>query len=143
MFLSQNIKYIVRLIHKRKFSAKDLVFTFLWASGAPSTHTAIMFSILTQMILFFGIESPFVLLTLLFMSYEIYRMLNQRKGYEAFETLFGKILDKKANQVDFFKLKDMLGHSIFDVVMGALLGTCIGFASYYYYGISIKPTLSY
>ena len=141
MFLSATVKYLAKIIKKKRFSTKELVFTYLWASGAPSNHTAIMFSTLTQMILFFGLDSPIVLVTLLFMSYEIYRILNQRKGYEAFEALFGKILDKKANEQDFYKLKDMLGHSIFDIVMGALLGTFIGVVAYHYYGNSIKPLI--
>lgn len=141
MFLSQSVKYLARFVKRKRFSAKHLVFTYLWASGAPSTHTSIMFSTLTQMILFFGLDSPIVLVTLLFMSYEIYRILNQRKGYEAFEALFGKILDKKANEQDFYKLKDMLGHSIFDIIMGALLGTFIGVVAYHYYGNSIKPLI--
>ncbi len=141
MFLSQTLKYVSRIIKKKKFSTKDLVFTYLWASGAPSTHTSIMFSTLTQLILFFGLDNPIVLVTLLFMSYEIYRILNQRKGYEAFEALFGKILDQKANEKDFYKLKDMLGHSIFDTIMGALFGTFIGYISYHYYGYSVKAVI--
>ena len=139
MFLSQSAKYVAKVIKTKHFSVKHLVFTYLWASGAPSTHTSIMFATLTQMILFFGLDSPIVLVTLLFMSYEIYRILNQRRGYEAFEVLFGKILDQKANEKDFYKLKDMLGHSIFDIVIGALLGTSIGVVAYHYYGNSIKP----
>jgi len=131
-----------KLVKGKRFSTKHLVFTYLWASGAPSTHTSIMFSTLTQMILFFGLDNPVVLVTLLFMSYEIYRILNQRKGYEAFETLFGKILDQQANEKDFYKLKDMLGHSIFDTVMGALLGTFIGVVAYHYYGYSVKPSIT-
>lgn len=139
MFLSQTVKYLTRIVRRKQFSAKELVFTYLWASGAPSTHTSIMFSTLTQMILFFGLDNPVVLVTLLFMSYEIYRILNQRKGYEAFEALFGKILDQKANEKDFYKLKDMLGHSIFDTVIGALFGTFIGYMAYHYYGYTVKP----
>jgi len=71
MFLSQTVKYVGKLVKGNGFSTKHLVFTYLWASGAPSTHTSIMFATLTQMILFFGLDSPVVLVTLLFMSYEI------------------------------------------------------------------------
>ena len=136
--ISQLLKFVIKVFRGEKATFKLFVFTMLWASGPPSTHTTIMFTTLTQLILFYGFNTPVVVIWIMFMIYEIYRILNQRKGYHAFEAMFEKIIDKKLNNGDFLKLKEMLGHDLLDIVLGAVLGTLVGFLAYHYYGINIK-----
>ena len=140
--ISQLIKYIVRLFKGEKLSFKSFLFTMLWAAGPPSTHTTILFTTLSQLVLFYSFNTPIVVVWIMFMSYEIYRIINQRKGYQAFEVMFEKIIDKQLNGKDFDKLKDMLGHDFLDIILGALLGIFIGFIAFHYYGINIKPFIN-
>lgn len=111
LVVSQILKFIFRLIFNHKDN-KNFLWIFIWATGAPSAHSAVLVSNLVLLNRDIGGSPVFMfcsLITIIFM----YNLLADRK----------REIIREANE----KTLDISGHSFVDIITGVLLGLIIGF----------------
>lgn len=111
LVVSQSLKFIFRLIFNHKDN-RNFLWIFIWATGAPSAHSAVLVSNLMLLNKDIGLSPVFMfscIISIIFM----YNLVADRKR----EFIRG------ADQ----KTLDISGHSVFDILTGILLGLIIGF----------------
>ncbi len=111
LFTSQTIKFLVRYFSKTKDS-KNLLWVFIWATGAPSTHSAILVSNLVLLYKDLGM-SPIFMFSCVVSIIFMYNLVADRKR----EIMRGSNI----------QVLDISGHTFFDIVCGIILGLVIGF----------------
>lgn len=123
----QLFKVIWDLLETKKINIKRL-----WGSGGmPSAHSAVVASITTMIGRGYGLDSPLFAISFIFALVVIYdacgvryevgkqaHVLNEIRSNHNFE-LTGKALSEK--------LEELVGHTPFQVLIGALIGVIIGF----------------
>ena len=110
LFLSQLIKFIYRNISKTQEN-KNLLWVFVWATGAPSAHASVLTSYLVLLHRDIGNDPVFgfqCLIAVIFM----YNLVADRER-EKIRGTSGKTLD-------------ISGHTFFDIVSGVILGFIVG-----------------
>ena len=129
--ITQTIKVILGIIREKRFNFK----WFVGTGGMPSSHAAAVSGMATAFGLHYGVDSPLFALALLFLLIVISDAQGVRmaSGKQA-ETL-NKMLDdiywKKKIQED--RLKEFLGHTPFQVIIGMIIGVIVVFAFYWKY----------
>lgn len=125
--ISQTIKFIIRVSKKdAPIHLKTALWVYVWAAGAPSTHTAILISTLLLVWHEFGFSSIFTL-ALIVSALWIYDMISANKKQLVFNKYLS--LDKSGtfNQiVEEGYMLDLSGHNVYDIIWGALLGCALG-----------------
>lgn len=125
--VSQSIKFFIRLSQKQLPSElKKVAWVFIWAGGAPSTHTAMLTSTLVLVWNHFGFSPIFTFCLVITMLW-LYDMATDRKRQEIFNSY---IEDEKAGNLqkivsDGFLL-DLAGHTTYEIAWGTVLGLGIG-----------------
>lgn len=117
-FVSQSLKYFLQVAMRRNFSLKELRFTYLYSSGLPSTHTAVLTTSFLYFYGLYGLHHAATLLSLMFSVLWIYEIYLQRKRYQVLIRLLDGSMPKK----DFLLLHDLSGHDIIDIVVGVFVG---------------------
>jgi hypothetical protein len=127
--LAQVIKTIIHLCLTKKFVAERLI----GSGGMPSCHSAAVCALTTSLVINEGVSSYLVAIAGLLSIVVMYDATgvrretgNQAKVLNEFIELFQKNGSELSNDE---KLKEFVGHTPFQVLMGALLG--IGFACLY------------
>lgn len=121
--LAQIIKTIIHLIVTRKFVAERLV----GSGGMPSCHSACVTALATSIFITQGgITSPMFALAFIFAIVVMYDAMGVRRETGNQAKLLNEmmeIFEKMGNDVQYEdKLKEFVGHTPFQVSMGALLG---------------------
>lgn len=111
LVVSQLLKFLFRLIFNHKDN-KNFLWVFMWATGAPSAHSAVLVSNLVLLYRDIGNSPVFMFCTIIAIIF-MYNLIADRKR----EVIRG------ADQ----KTLDISGHSIFDILTGILTGLIIGF----------------
>lgn len=111
LVVSQLLKFIFRLFSNTKDN-KNFLWVFMWATGAPSAHSAVLVSNLVLLHRDIG-SSPVFMFSAIVSIIFMYNLVADRKR----EIIRGS--DQKT--------LDISGHSIFDILTGVLLGLLIGF----------------
>lgn len=109
-FVSQTIKFLIKYFSDTKDS-KNVLWVFIWATGAPSTHSTILVSNLVLLYKDLG-ASPVFMFSCVVSIIFMYNLIADRK-HELIRGSNPQILD-------------ISGHAFFDIVCGILLGLVIG-----------------
>lgn len=117
-FLAQAIKVIADILIYKKISIKRL-----WGSGGmPSSHSAFVMSITTLGALMKGIDSFEFAACLIFSSIVMYDAAGVRRAAGKQARVLNQIIENDGSIDIGEKLKELLGHSPFEVLMGAVVG---------------------
>ncbi len=128
-FIAQTIKAIFLTIKQKKFNFN----LYALPGGFPSSHSATVSAMACSMGLIYGFDSGFFALAIVFAFFIIYdaRVIRGAAGKQA--QSLNKIIESLnlEETKDLAKLKEVLGHSIFEISIGALIG--IACAMFFYY----------
>ncbi len=118
--ISQIIKVSVDTITNRKFSFRYIVST----GGMPSAHSALVGSLATGVGQILGWSSPEFAIASIFAGIVMYDAAGVRQAAGKQARVLNQIMEEMINQEDFNeeRLKELLGHTPFQVVVGLILG---------------------
>lgn len=132
--LAQGIKPLISLIAGESFDIKRSLST----GGMPSSHTATVMALTTNLGIMFGIGSYQFAIAIVFSSIVIYDAMGirheagkQAEMINSWSKTLGELFEGQFSQTN---LKTMLGHTISQVVFGTLLGIIVGFLVTYSIG---------
>ncbi len=120
----QLFKFIYDLIKTKKFNFKRL----MQAGGMPSSHSGVVVSLTTMIGKDVGINSPLFAISLIFAFIVMYDAAGVRRAAGKQATLLNKIVETPgltSLQVS-EKLVEVLGHTPFQVIVGAIIGVIVG-----------------
>lgn len=123
--LAQVLKFIVVLISKRK-----LDWRYIWTSGGmPSSHSSFVCTCASSVGYLYGWSSPMFAIAAVVAIVVMYDAAHVRKAAGEQAKILNYIMAHwKEMKPEFFgkELKELLGHTPFQVLMGALLGIVVG-----------------
>lgn len=122
-FLAQLLKVINVLL-----TSKRIDFTrFIGSGGMPSSHSAFIVSLATVVGKIEGIDSAEFGIAIAVSLIVMYDAAGVRRAAGKQAKVLNQLLHSHNDKLNFDeKLKELLGHSPFEVFMGALLGILIG-----------------
>jgi acid phosphatase family membrane protein YuiD len=130
-FLAQVMKSVIEIIrNKPKSALKILKYIFWTTGGMPSSHSSVVTALATSIGLTDGIDKPLFIVVVFFALLVIRDALGVRRaaGIQA-HTLNRLIaLLKKERRLNIKPVKEINGHSISEVGVGAVLGFFIALA---------------
>ncbi len=124
-FLAQLIKVILELVLLRRFDVKR----FVSSGGMPSSHSALVVAAATAIGRLYGFDGPAFALAAVLSAVVMYDACNVRRSAGDTARLVNQLLEhvERLTAEDFADdLKIIMGHTPFQVLMGALLGVGIG-----------------
>ena len=118
--LAQIIKVSIDTIRNGKFSFRYLVST----GGMPSSHSALVGALATGVGITMGWSSPEFAIASLFAGIVMYDAAGVRQAAGKQAKVLNQIMDEFLHHEDFNeqRLKELLGHTPFQVLVGLLLG---------------------
>ncbi|AFZ53426.1 divergent PAP2 family protein [Cyanobacterium aponinum UTEX 3222] len=119
-FLAQIIKVSVDTIANQKFSFRYIVST----GGMPSAHSALVGALATGTGQILGWSSPEFAIATIFAVIVMYDAAGVRQAAGKQARILNQIMDEFLRHEDFNeeRLKELLGHTPFQVLVGLLLG---------------------
>lgn len=121
--LAQIIKTIIHLILTKKFVPERLV----GSGGMPSCHSAAVCGLATSILINEGLNSPLFAIAAIFAIVVMYDAMGVRRETGIQAKVLNEMIElfeKLGSDVQYEdKLKEFVGHTPFQVAMGALLGT--------------------
>ena len=124
--IAQLIKVIIDSIFSKKLSLKSLVAS----GGMPSSHSSLVTALTTAIGIQYGLGSVYFALAATLSMIVMYDAFNVRRAAGEHAKAINKIIEAliKNQVIDNEKaMKEILGHSPFQVLMGFLLGLVVGF----------------
>lgn len=124
-FLAQLIKVVLDLIVLRKFDVKR----FVSSGGMPSSHSSMVVACTVAIGKLYGVADPVFALAVVFSAVVMYDACNVRRSAGDTAKLVNQILAhvERLTAEDFAEdLKEVMGHTPLQVLMGALLGVAVG-----------------
>lgn len=124
-FLAQLIKVLLELVMLGRFDVKR----FVSSGGMPSSHSALVVAAATAIGRLYGFDGPAFALAAVLSAVVMYDACNVRRSAGDTARLVNQLLEhvEKLTAEDFADdLKIIMGHTPFQVLMGALLGVGIG-----------------
>ncbi len=121
---AQLLKVLIYYIRHRKVDWSYMVSQ----GGMPSSHTAVMTALATTIAVLYGMDSPLFAISLVVAFIIMYDAFGVRRtvGYQS--AMVNKMLDElfKGNKEFSQRLQEIIGHSKWEVFVGALLGIAFG-----------------
>jgi len=131
--VAQVLKLFFYLLRNKNRKKLDAIETVIWRTGGmPSSHSAIVCALVTSAGIYEGIDSNFFIFCLIFALV----VLRDSLGVRRTAGLQAKALNNLGRQsakltgVEFHSVKEILGHTPLEVVVGAGLGILISFCIY-------------
>lgn len=123
---AQLCKALVHLVVNRRFSGERLV----GAGGFPSSHSALVCSLLVGTAKKMGLQSPFFAFAFVLAAVVMYDAMGVRRETGKQAQVLNRLMedlkeDAQEDNAEAQKLKEMVGHSPIQVLSGALLGVLI------------------
>lgn len=127
-FLAQFIKVILGGRRQKKFDVRWLFDT----GGMPSAHSATVASLATVVGLHYGFSTIPFLMALIICLITMFDAAGVRRHLGRQGKILNEIVDEfyAKGAVPEKRLKELLGHTPFEVLAGALLGIVVGFIFY-------------
>ena len=128
-FTAQGLKVIIELIKDRNVNFRHLVST----GGMPSAHSALVGALATGIGQAMGWSSPDFAIACLFAVIVMYDAAGVRQAAGKQAKILNQITDElfqDEHNLNEEKLKELLGHTPFQVVVGLALGITISMLSY-------------
>ncbi len=123
-FTAQFLKLLINFIRHR-----DLKWSYMFSPGGmPSAHTAVMTALATTIAVMYGVDSPLFAISLVVAFVVMYDAAGVRRTVGHQSTMMNKMLDdlfgdnKEYSQ----RLQEIIGHTKWEVFVGALLGIAYG-----------------
>jgi acid phosphatase family membrane protein YuiD len=129
--VAQLLKSIIEIFKNRPHTAMQILAHFFWSTGGmPSSHASVVTAIATSTGFVMGLGEPIFIVTLFYALLVIRDALGVRRaaGHQAktINTLINYL--KKEKDIEIKHVKEIHGHSISEVSIGALLGFFIAIA---------------
>ena len=126
--VAQTIKMTYSLVKTRKLDFSYMVST----GGMPSAHSAMATSLATSLGLCQGFESAIFALGTAFAIVVMFDAQSVRKAAGEQAALLNQIVDELLHEhhLSETKLKELLGHTRLEVLMGMITGIATAFATY-------------
>ena len=99
----------------------------IWASGMPSSHSSLTISVLTIIGLKYGLNNELFGLSFVIAGITIYDRSRMFKIFSTFQKKF-PALQKKVE--DDPEIKELVGHSISEIIVGCIIGFFTGVLVY-------------
>ncbi len=122
--IAQAFKLLIELLRYRKFDLRSLFTT----GGMPSAHSALVASLATGVGLIQGWESTDFAIALLFAIIVMFDAAGVRQAAGKQARLLNQMVDELFQENQDFneeKLKELLGHTPLQVMVGVLLGIAV------------------
>jgi hypothetical protein len=130
---AQILKAIIELVRHRKLNLKVMVET----GGMPSAHSALVTALACGVGQTVGWASPFFAATCVFAIIVMYDAAGVRQAAGKQARVLNQIIDELFQEKPEFnedRLKELLGHTPFQVIAGSILGVCISWLAAPAYG---------
>ena len=127
-FSAQLIKLLFYLIRDRKFNLKILFST----GGMPSSHSAFVSCLSTSVALIEGLASLDFAICTVFSSIVMYDASGVRRSVGIQAGILNQMIEeliRDNKEFKFERIKELIGHTPFEVIVGAGFGSLIGFLS--------------
>lgn len=124
--LAQVIKFLIVLITKRRLDWRHI----LSSGGMPSSHSAFVCACAAAMGQMYGLASPVFTVAAVIALVVMYDAANVRKAAGEQAKILNYIMEHWTEMKPALfgkELKELLGHTPFQVLMGGLLGILVGF----------------
>lgn len=128
-FIAQSLKVIHTLIVDKRFN----VSRFVGSGGMPSSHSAFVTSLSTAIGLKYGWDSGLFALSLCFALVVMYDAAGVRNAVGKQAVIINKMIEdlqakrnKEETNNNENRLKELVGHTPIEVLVGAILGIIIG-----------------
>ena len=121
---AQGLKLIIELVRNRKINVRYLVTT----GGMPSAHSALVGALATSVGLTMGWSSPDFAIACLFAIIVMYDAAGVRQAAGKQARILNQLIDelfKEEHNFNEERLKELLGHTPFQVLVGLSLGISI------------------
>ena len=130
-FAIQTFKVIYDLVTTKKFNFKRI----MGAGGMPSSHSAGVMGLATAVGLIEGFDSVLFAMSVGFALITMYDAAGVRRAAGKTAACLNRMMDdfyKHDVQAIGGKLKELLGHTPFEVIMGALFGIAFAYFMHFY-----------
>jgi acid phosphatase family membrane protein YuiD len=129
-FIAQSAKVLFGLM---KYGMNDMA-RFKWrillAGGMPSSHSAFISSTTLTILLSSGADSLLFGMSLVMSCIVVYDVIKIHAIYDTFQKRYPEFREEvKKDPV----LKDLVGHRLPEVIVGVLIGLCVGLLTHIYY----------
>jgi acid phosphatase family membrane protein YuiD len=123
--LAQFIKVARNTVHRRRFRVRWLIDT----GGMPSSHSAGTASVATVVGLYSGFGSILFLFALVFALVTMFDAASVRRSVGKQAIIMNKLIDEfyAEGKLSEQRLREFLGHTPVEVLVGALLGISVAF----------------
>ena len=123
--VAQSIKVIRNVIRRRRFNVRWITDT----GGMPSSHSAGTAAVATVVGIYAGMNSVVFLLALVFALVTMFDAASVRRSVGRQAVLLNRMLDEIYAQGKFSEqyLREFLGHTPVEVIVGAILGISVSF----------------
>ena len=130
-FTAQGLKMLIELVKHRKVNFRYLIST----GGMPSAHSALVGALATGIGQTMGWSSPDVAIACLFAVIVMYDAAGVRQAAGKQAKLLNQIVDElfqEKHNLNEERLKELLGHTPFQVLVGLSLGISISMLSFHW-----------
>lgn len=123
--IAQSIKIIRNVIKRKRFNVRWITDT----GGMPSSHSAGTAAVATVVGIYAGVNSVLFLLALVFALVTMFDAASVRRSVGRQAVLLNRMLDEIYAQGKFSEqyLREFLGHTPIEVIVGAILGISVSF----------------
>ncbi|MDJ0531664.1 MAG: divergent PAP2 family protein [Xenococcaceae cyanobacterium MO_207.B15] len=130
-FTAQGLKMVIELVKHRKVNFRYLIST----GGMPSAHSALVGALATGIGKTMGWSSPDFAIACLFAVIVMYDAAGVRQAAGKQAKLLNQIVDElfqEKHNLNEERLKELLGHTPFQVLVGLSLGISISMLSFHW-----------
>ena len=124
-FVAQVLKSCIMLVRNRPRTAKEIIIHIFWSTGGmPSSHSAVVSALATAAAFVEGVDSTLFFVTLFYALLTIRDALGVRRAAGAQARALNQLIRElgKGHTLRSKPVKEIHGHTISEVFVGALLG---------------------
>ena len=125
--VAQLLKVIIALIKQKQFDFR----TFIATGGMPSSHSAIVSALATSVAIVEGVKSASFAISTVLALIVMYDSAGLRRSVGLQAEVLNRILKelRERRSISYFEkdLRELIGHSTFEVIIGACLGVAISY----------------
>lgn len=123
----QTFKVLTDLVKKKKFDVRRIV----GSGGMPSSHSALVMSLVTCIAISEGLDSAIFAVSFVFAAIVMYDAAGVRRAAGKQARVLNQIIASHGKEINVQeKLKELLGHTPLEVFVGAIVGIIMGLILY-------------
>lgn len=119
---AQGFKTIRPIVTERRFDVTRVVGT----GGMPSSHSSLVMALTTSIGKYYGFDSAYFAVALIFSFVVMYDAAGIRRAAGKQAEILNYLIEHHS-MPNFDKVKELLGHTPLEVLVGAILGIIVGF----------------